>query len=114
MQDVYGDDCPSKPAIYKWLYRFKVGRESFEDASRSVQPKVESGKENVERVKEAIEGESRLTVADLEETLGISHSTIHRILVQTLGLSTLVAKCVPKLLTAEQKKTRKDVCKDLH
>ncbi len=114
MQDVCGDDWPSKPTIYNWLDRFKEGRESIEDAPRPGRPKVESGKENVERVKEAIEGDSRLTVVDLAETLGISHSTIHRILVETLGLSRLVARWVPKLLTAEQKKTRKDVCKDLH
>ncbi len=32
---------------------------------------------------------------------------------ETPGLSSLVDRWVPKLLTAEQKKTRKDVCKDL-
>jgi len=55
----------------------------------------------------------RLTIRHIAETTSINCSTVHRIVSEDLGMSTVSAHWVPKMLTEEQKKVRVDVCTDL-
>ena len=113
MLDVYGDNCPSSVMIYKWIDRFNDGWDTPEDAPRSGRPTTVSTELNTTRIESALDEDRRSTLRQLEETLGISKSTIHNVVSQTLGMSRVSARWVPKLLTDEQKRRRVVVCRDL-
>lgn len=38
LRKVYGDNAPEKSAVYKWINRFKEGRDDVEDELRSCTP----------------------------------------------------------------------------
>ena len=40
LHHVFGDDILGRSAVFKWLERFKTGRQSFEDNQRSGRPKA--------------------------------------------------------------------------
>mgnify|MGYP003407250472 FL=1 len=85
--------------MYNWINNFKSGRETVEDAERSGRPSTSTTDVNIHRVRKAVENERRRTAEQLEEVLGMLHTTIHRILTEHLGMSRLVARWVPKLLS---------------
>ena len=51
----------------------------------------------------------RLKVRELADMVGISKSSVHRILTENLVMKKLRARWVPRLLTVEQKQRREDV-----
>lgn len=110
---VYGDNAPSKTTVYKWVERFSSGYESVEDEARSGRPATPSTAQVVENVRKALEEDRRLSLRQLEDTLGIARTTLHRIVTDDLGMKRIVARWVPKLLTNEQKQTRVQVCRQL-
>lgn len=112
MLPVFGDNTPSLMTISRWIGHFGSGRVSTEDAERSGRPSTSDTSENVERVRNAIDNDRRLTVLQLEEMLSIPHSSIHRILKDELGMVRVVARWVPKLLSTDQMQERVRICRD--
>jgi hypothetical protein len=55
----------------------------------------------------------RLTVREIANNIGISDGSAHAILTDDLGMRREAAKCVPKLLSCEQKELRLDVAQDM-
>ena len=99
--------------IYKWIERFSDGWKTVEDAPRSGRPSSTIFRGNIEYVKKAIDEDRRITVRELEEKLGIAKTYIHLILTEHLGMTRVVAKWVPKLLSEQQKLARSQVCRTL-
>ena len=64
------------------------------------------------RVENLIKGDRRLTVREIAEEVGISKDSAHQILRADLNMGTVAAKCVPKLLSAEQEKLLLQVAQD--
>ena len=63
LQEVYGDETMSRSRVFKWHKRFKEGREDVEDDSIGVEGLQRAGTaDNVERVKQMVRGDRRLTV----------------------------------------------------
>lgn len=106
LSKAYGDECMSKTQIYLWYQRFKDGREEVSDDQRPGRPVSTRTDENIEKVKDLVLSNRRLTIDEMVEDLGISHGTIHSILSEDLGMKRLVAKFVPKLLNCQQKDCR--------
>lgn len=106
LTEVLGDDAPSIQTVRKWIREIQDGRESLEDKERSGRPRSATTDVNVSRVKDAVSEDNRRTCGELEELLGIPHSTVHRILTESLGMQKLFAKWVPHLLTEDQMKER--------
>lgn len=113
MTKVYEDNAPSKTMVVKWVDRFREGWETVEDMPRTGRPTTSSTTENIERVREAIDEDRRITVRELEEDLGIPRSSIHRIIHEDLQMTRVVARWVPHLLNEEQKQERVRVCRQL-
>lgn len=111
MGAVYGDQCPSKTMIYKWNGLFKQGRESIEDDSRPGRPAEVTTPDIVEKIEKLISEDARLKKKQLSAIVGVSDTTILRILHDHLGMSKVSARWVPRMLTPLHKQQRIEASK---
>jgi transposase len=113
LQQVYGDTALKKSAVYDWFSRFKNGQEKLEDDQRSGRPSTSRTAEMIEKVRQLIQCDRRMTIVELEQEVGISHGSIHAILSDDLKMRHVSAKFVPRLLTTDQMECRMMVAGDL-
>lgn len=97
IRKAFGTDSMSKSNIYEWYNRFKSGRETVASDPRSGRPSSTNSPDNVEKVREAIAQDSRLTMRELEKQLNIPKTVVAEILTEKLGLRRVAAKFVPTL-----------------
>jgi hypothetical protein len=55
----------------------------------------------------------RITVRELAIEVGVSTGSVHSMLAEDLGLKTVSAKFVPRLLTIKQKQLRLEIARDM-
>ena len=113
LQQVYGDTALNKSAVYDRFSRFKNGQETLEDDQRSGRPSTSRTDEMIEEVRQLIQCDRRMTIVGLEQEVGISHESIHRILSDDLKMRRVSAKFVPRQLTTDQMECRMMVAGDL-
>ncbi|PNF32638.1 hypothetical protein B7P43_G15510 [Cryptotermes secundus] len=77
LQQVYSDTLLKKSAVYNWFSGFKNGQEM-------------------------LRGNQRMTIAELEQEVGISYGSIHAILSDDLKMRRVSVKFVPRQLTMDQ------------
>ncbi|XP_066944563.1 protein GVQW3-like [Macrobrachium rosenbergii] len=106
LHQVYGDNAPKKSTTYKWITRFRSGRDDVEDDPRSGRPSTSVCEEHMDAVRNLIEEDRQITTELVADTLNISVGSAYTILVENLGLSKLSARWVPKLLRPDQQQTR--------
>ncbi|KAK8395421.1 hypothetical protein O3P69_006220 [Scylla paramamosain] len=113
LQKVYGDETMSRSRVFEWCKRFKEGREDVEDDPRSGRPSTSRNEANVERVKQMVRDDRRLTVRKIADELGMNHNSVWKIITEDLGMRKVCAKMVPRLLNDDQKGRRMQVCQDI-
>jgi len=113
LQQVYGDETMSRSRVFEWHKRFREGRQDVEDDPRSGRPSTSRTDANVERVRQAVRGDRRMTVRLIASELDMNRDSVWKIITEDLGMRKICAKMVPKLLTDEQKDRRLQVCKDI-
>lgn len=113
MQAVYGDHCPYKTTIYKWIGLFKHGRESLDDDPRSGRPVEATSSDIVKKIEKLVLKDARLKKKQLSALTGASETTILRILHDHLGMTKVSARWVPRMLTPHQRQQRVDASKHL-
>ena len=104
--------CYEKTRVFEWYKRFQDGREDVEDDERSGRSSTSKTDENVEKVKEMIMNDRRITIRERADDVGISIGSCHEIFSYVLGMKRLAAKFVPKLLNFEQKQRRMEVAQE--
>ena len=113
LQEVYGDATMSRTRIFDWRKRFREGREDVEDDPKSGRPTTSRTNENVERVREKVRSDRRLTVRMIADELSMNSERVWRIITEDLGMRKVCAKMVPRLLNDGQKENRVQVCQDI-
>ncbi|KAJ4426506.1 hypothetical protein ANN_27320, partial [Periplaneta americana] len=113
IQQVFGEDAMGVTQIKEWFNRFKDGRTSAESEQRCGRPQTARSAAVVERVRNLVMADHRLTVREIAEEVGVSKDSAHAILRDDLNMNRVAAKFVPKLLSPEQKDLRCDVAQDL-
>lgn len=113
LRKVYGDSAPKKSAVYKWITRFKEGREDVEDEARSGRPSTSICEEKINLVRALIEENRPLTAKAIANTIDISIGSAYKILTEKLKLSKLSARWVPRLLGPDQLHTRAELAKEI-
>ena len=113
LQEVYGDEMMSRTRLFERYMRFKEGREMVEDDYRSGRPSTSRTDENVERVRQKVRSDGRLTVRMIADELGMNSERVWRIITEELGMRRICAKMVPRLLNEGQKERRVKVCQDI-
>ena len=94
--------------------RFKSGCESVEDDKRSGRPSTsKTNIENINKVREMLINNRKLTIRELVENLNIAYGFIQNIVVNDLDLLRVAAKLVPKELNFMQKRDRVVIAKDM-
>ncbi|CAK9829627.1 Protein GVQW3 [Anthophora retusa] len=113
LEKCFGNDTLSRSNVFRWHERFRSGRESVEDDKRSGRPSTSKTDENIDKIKEMLSENRKLTIRELAEDLNIAYGSVQDVLVSDLGLRRVVAKLVPKDLNFMQKKDRVEISKDM-
>ena len=103
LQQVYGEETMSRTYAFERYKRLKEGWEEVEDDPRSGRTSTSRTTDNIERVKQMVRADRRLTVRMIAEELSINKDTVWRIIHENLKMCKVCAKMVPKLLSEEQK-----------
>ena len=114
LQKVYGDDTMSRTRLFEWNRRFKEGKEEVENDHRSGRPSKSRTDENIERVRQKMRSDRRLTVRMIvADELVMNSERVWRVITEDLGMRKICAKMVPRLLNKGQKERRVQVCQDI-
>jgi hypothetical protein len=112
IKQVYGDNALARTRVFEWYARFRDGRENVEDNERSGRPAAVRTPGMVERVRQLISTDRRMTLRMMEMELHISRETIRKILMEDLGKRKICPRFVPHCLTDEQKALRLQACQE--
>ena len=85
----------------------------MEDDPRSGTPTTSRTNENVERVREKVRSDRRLTVRMIADELSMNSERVWRIITEDLGMRKVCAKMVPRLLNDGQKENHVQVYQDI-
>ena len=69
---------------------------------------------SLSNVRNVISIDRRSTVSELADRCDISRTTVHKILTENFGMNRVYARCVPRLLTEENKTTRVKAAKSFY
>ena len=75
----YGESAMSKTTVYECYKRFQDGREDVEDDEPRGRPSTSTTDENVEKVKEMVMNDRRITIREVADDVGISIGSCHEI-----------------------------------
>ena len=103
----------SRTRLFGWRMRFKEGREEVKDDHRSGRPSTSRTDKNVERVRQKVLSDRRLTVKMIADKLGMNSERAWRIITEDLGMRKICTKMVSRLLNEGQKERRVQVCQDI-
>ena len=109
MKTVYADHALKNTCVYKWMERFRDGREAVEDDEGRGRPTTSKNVENVDSVRSLVEEDGRLSVCEITQAVDISVGSVQSILPEDLGLSKISARWVPKALHPDQLNLRCEV-----
>ena len=62
LQTIYKDDAPKKTCVYKWIERFRDGKEAVEDNEGHGRPTISKNNEKIDFVRKLVKKDRRLTV----------------------------------------------------
>lgn len=113
LKQVCGANATSRTRVFERHKRFKEGREEVEDDSRYGRPSKNRTEVNVERVKQIVRGDRRLTVRMIVSQLDMKKDSVWKIITEGLGRRKVCAKMVPRLLNVDQKERRMQMCRDI-
>lgn len=112
MAKTLGEDAPSYSTVKRWAADFRRGRENLEDDARSGRPATATTEEMIDDVHDIIFADRRISERRIAVELEISQERVHNIIHQELGMSKVSARWVPRLLTPDQKRSRRLISKD--
>ena len=106
LQQVYKEETISRARAFEWHKRFREGREECEDDQRCGRPVTSRTDSNIDRVKQLVRADSRLSVKMISEKLSFGRDAVWKILTENLEMRKLRAKMVPKILSKYQRQLR--------
>ena len=106
----FGDDACCRATVANWVRKRKDGETSVQDKPRSGRPATAVNDSSAILIEELVSENGHITIDELANAAEISRGSVFQILHEHLGLSKLVSRWVPRLLTAEQKNRRYEVC----
>lgn len=113
LNSLYSDKAPSYSTVKNWYNEFNRGRRSLQDEFREGRPKSVVVPENIDAVCELIKQDRHVTYREIEASLGISMTSINKILHEHLIVKKICSRWIPHNLTNAQKKARIDWCKEM-
>jgi len=102
----------SRIRVKKWAAECKLGRISLEDDPREGRPKSATTPEFIEQVHDMVLDDRRMKVREIAETTGMSKERVGYILHEKLDMKKLCARWAPRLLTADEQRTRMKISEE--
>ena len=106
LKQVFGRRTYSQAMIYRLHMEYKEGRLKVGDKQRPGQPVSARTAAQIRTCDCLVKGNRRVGIVELSKTLGISYSSVFRILHKDLLLKKRASKLVPHVLTERQKRGR--------
>ena len=100
-------DAPLYATVKRWVTEFKRGRQNLENDPRPGRPGTVATPEMVNKVHDIVMTDRRVTERYIASTVGISQERVHSILTEDHEMRKLSVRWVPRLLTVDQKHTRR-------
>lgn len=113
LKNVYGDATVDVSTVRRWVRRCNeaAGQTPLADEKRSGRPVTAVTPCNIQRVDEIIRGDRRVTTGELCRITSLSKGSVMTI-IQQLGYSKVCSRWVPRMLTAQNKETRKTIASE--
>jgi len=96
LQIAFEDECLSRSKCHEWFKRFKEGRTSTADDSRSGRPTVSTDDDHVAQVNDLVRLNSRLTIREIAEECNISFGSCQEMLTEKLYMRRVAAASRPR------------------
>ena len=100
-----GEDVPSYTTVKKWDAEFIHGNDSLEDDPRRRRSVTVTTQDTIAKIHDIIMVDRGVMEHYIATELGISQDSILDVIYNELHLSKVSARCVPKLLGSDLKKT---------
>ena len=92
----FGECTMSRIQVQLWYNRFQEGREDVNDDARLGRPSMPTTDETIKEVKKMILDNSRITIREVADDVGLLFGSCQAILTDVLGMKRAAAKIVPK------------------
>ena len=76
IQQAFGDEAVSQTQVKEWLNRFKNSRMPMDNEARSGRPSTSRNEEVIEKVRQIVIEDRRLTLRKIVEEVGISKESL--------------------------------------
>ena len=113
LQICFAGLAPSRATVYFWFAEFNRCRVFLRDEEREGRPSTAVTQKNIERVRELLKQNHRVTYEEIQESLGIHAQATNTILHDHLKVRKVCARWVPHLLTPIEKEVRVDWCRSM-
>lgn len=115
LENALGNDCIKVRRVQQLASEFKNGRDSVEMGTKLNfgKPRVTHTEENVNVIKEMIDEDKRISVRMIAEELNLPKSTVHEMIQEGCGYTSVVCRWVPYSLNDNHKATRVEMCQNL-
>jgi hypothetical protein len=112
IRQAFGEESMSHTQVFEWHARFRAGRTSIDDqhTGRLISSTTP---DTVAKLQQLFREDRQQTFQDLADEIGIGYGTCQQILIAELGIHHITAKFVPRILTANHKQQRINVCDGL-
>jgi len=97
-------------SVYEWIEKLKNGHTSFIHEEGAGCPSTATTYDNIERVRDKVLLDRRLTIYEVTNCLQISHGSSYEFIHNRLGFHKVCARWIPKQLTMLHKQTCLDIC----
>ena len=97
----------------RWHNEFNRGRHSLTDEFHKGRPKSVAGPENINAVQKLMMQNRHLTYCEIEATVGISSTSIYKILHKHLAVKKICSRWIPHNMTKAQTDAKVDWCKQI-
>lgn len=108
----YGANAPSDCTVKYWFWEFRGDRNSATDAGRGGRPSDAITEDHVKRIHEMVLAERSVKVRELADATNISTERTCYVLGEILGMTKLLSRWVPRMLTPDQRHKRVSISKE--
>ena len=91
-RSTFGDEAPSYAIVKRWYHEFNRGRHVLTDEFRKDRPKSVVGSQNINSVQKLIMQDRQVTYYEIEATLGISSTSVYKILHEHLAVKKIFSR----------------------